>query len=210
MSKPKSFQKKISVDVTSQLIAQNADQLPEMLRFIEGIRKEFLETQAEEGVVTAVLCAHKTIDTAQAEAFARNPEVISCHGCTAAYCCHQSVEVCESEAIVIAQYCKENNIPISRKHLQHQLSYSRDQVAAASCSACVFLKDRKCSIYPVRPATCRTYHSINPIELCDTKKHKGVKVWSCSNTAAELIKAVIFEEGGKSDRMPRLLLKYSR
>lgn len=197
-------------EIIQQFIEQNADQLPEMLKFVHNIRDQFKEIKTTEGIITAVLTAYSTIDTIQEEAFADNTVPISCVGCKEAYCCHQSVAICEAEAALIAQYCKENNIKIPRKHLQKQLAHSRDNIAYADCSACVFLKDNKCSIYPVHPAACRIHHVTTPLEFCDTKQYKRAKIGFVNNTAALLIQMVLFEEGGKGDRIPRLLLKYSQ
>lgn len=199
-----------SNDLIDQFIEQNADQLPAMIKLMHNIRAEFKELRATEGIITAVLTAYKSIDTIHEEAFKDSAESISCFDCKTAYCCHQNVDICEAEATVIAQYCKENKIKISRKHLQQQLNYNNDNIAFAKCSACVFLKDNRCGIYPVRPAGCRIHHVTTPLEFCDTKLYKRVKIGFVNNSGAVLIKAVLFEEGGKRNRMPRLLLKYSQ
>lgn len=210
MSKRNDFVNKTSELKTNHLIEQNKEHIPAMLKFAMSLKKEYLETKAAEGLATAILCAYHTIDTLQAEAIARSPYTVSCIGCTAAYCCHQNVEICETEAQVIAQYCKEEKIPIPRKYLQEQLVYSRQNITSAGCSACVFLKDNRCSIYKVRPINCRTYHVASPREHCDTKNHKSGRVATLPITAAELIGNVLFDEGGKIGRMPRMLIKYSR
>lgn len=198
-------------EILNQFLEQNKENLDAIAKYSIEIRREYLETKAAEGTLTAVLCAYKTIDTLLSEGLAKNPEQqISCYNCTAAYCCHQSVEISEAEASVIAQYCKENNIIIPRKYLQKQLAHNRNEIAFVGCSACVFLKNNRCSVYPVRPASCRTHYVVTPIELCDTKKHKHERIPFLSVTAAEIVKVVMISEGGKVDRMPRLLLKYSR
>ena len=196
-------------EIMQQFIEQNKDQLPALFKFRYDIRNQFLQLRAKEGSTAAILSAYKTIDDVQQAAFAANTQTVSCHACTAAYCCHQSVLICEAEAALIAQYCKENKIKISRKYLQKQLSHNRENIALADCSACVFLKDNRCSIYSVRPVACRTHHVGTPLELCDIKKYKKQRVEFVNNPAAQIIAVVVLEEGGKMDRVPRLLLKYS-
>jgi Fe-S-cluster containining protein len=203
------FVEKQSFAKMAHIIKENIAHVPAMLKLYTDIKKEYLETVKAEGVITAVLCAYKTTDTVIEKGLANTPHKISCLNCTSGYCCHQNVEICEAEAKVIAQYCKENKIPIPIKHLQQQLIYSRDKISTADCSACVFLKGNRCGIYPVRPFNCRTYLSASPIEHCDAKKYKNMKVATLPIAPAEIISAVVFEVGGKSGRMPKMLIKYS-
>lgn len=193
----------------NQFLNQNRGILPELVKLFKDIKDEFLEIKAEQGLVTAVLTTYHTIDTLTDD-FSKNKQPISCHACKSAYCCHQSIEICEAEASVIAQYCNENGIIIPRKYLKKQLAYSRESVAYSSCSACVFLKDNKCSIYYVRPAACRTYFVATKEELCDMKKYRNHQVAHVANTTAEMIKMAMMHEGGNVDRMPSALLKYSK
>lgn len=210
MSKGDKFVKKNSQDLANHLLKQHYGEIDNLLKIYNHMLKAYKEVQAKEGQVIAVLSAYKTIDSYIDDELARTSHKISCLNCTAGYCCHQNVEICETEAKVIAQYCRENKIPIPRQHLQQQLVYSRENISQAGCSACVFLKDNRCSIYPVRPVNCRNYLIVTPIEHCDTKNHKGMKVASLPITPAEIIKSVLFDEGGKAGRMPKMLIKYSK
>jgi Fe-S-cluster containining protein len=196
-------------DYAKHLTEITKDHLPAVMKLVMSIRDEFLEIQAKDGTLSAVLSAYQTIDTILAEDLPKCEQPVSCYNCTKAHCCHQTVDICEAEATVIAQYCKENRIKISRKYLQKQLTHRGDQISYKDCSACVFLKENRCSIYPVRPFECRTYHVFTSIEFCDTKKHKGHRVGRITNTMSEFMKGAVAMVGGKTGRMPKLLLKYS-
>lgn len=210
MSKLNKFVEKNSQDLANHLLQQHDGEIYKLEKLYNHMRKAYLEVQAKQGPIYAVLGAYKTIDSYIADTLAVTPHKISCLNCTAAYCCHQNVEICESEAKVVAAYCKQHNIPIPRKYLQQQLEYSRENILVQDCSACVFLKDNRCSIYPVRFVNCRNYLMVSPIEHCDTKKHKNHRTATLPVTPAEIIKSVIFDEGGKTGRLPRMLIKYSK
>lgn len=198
-------------EIQQQFVEQNIDQMPQMMKFLADIREQFQEVQKNDGNIVAVLSAYQTIDSIHQEVFADSTRDVSCFGCTAAYCCHQSVDICEVEAELIAQYCKEQRIKIPRKHLQKQLAHNRENIAFKDCSACVFLsKDNRCNIYPVRPAACRIHHVVTPLEYCNTKEDIKVKIGFAHNNAAMLVRGAMVATGGKVDRMPRLLLKYSQ
>lgn len=210
MKKIDKFVDKNTQDLANHLLQQHAGEIDKLEKLYNHMRKAYLEVQAKQGPIYAVLGAYKTIDSYIADTLAVTPHKISCLNCTAAYCCHQNVEICESEAKVVAAYCKQHNIPIPRKYLQQQLEYSRENISVQDCSACVFLKDNRCSIYPVRFVNCRNYLVATSFEFCDTKNQKGGIRASLPVTPAEIIKSVIFDEGGKSGRLPRILIKYSK
>ena len=210
MSKKQEYVQKLSDARTNHLFKENKDQLGALLKFGLAIRKDYREIKAAEGVTAALMCGYKTIETALAHAFAESPHTISCIGCTAAHCCHQNVEITETEAAVIGQFCREQKITIPRQYLREQLTYGRENISSADCSACVFLKDNKCGIYPVRPVNCRIHNVVGPIENCDTKNNKGAVVATLPVTAAEMIGSVLFEEGGKTGRLPKMMIKYSQ
>jgi Fe-S-cluster containining protein len=200
-----------SSELEQQFLELSDEQLDGAHKFALKIRQEYIITKAAQGSNIAVLTAHKSIDTILEEALADTAHPISCFNCKEAYCCHSSVEICEAEAKLIAQYCIENKIKIPKKYLQQQLNHNRHKIAYTDCSACVFLnKEKRCSIYYVRPAACRIHHVATPLEYCDTKNYQDRKITFVNSNAAQVIKSVLFEEGGKVDRMPKLLLKYSQ
>lgn len=182
----------------------------EALAYHNNIKRQFVECLAKEGMTTAILSAYKALDDVIADGIKASPHPISCINCTAAHCCHQNVEVCEAEVKVIGIYCKEKNINIPRDYLQQQLRYSRQDIGNADCSACVFLKGNRCSIYPVRPMNCRAHLVATPAEHCDLKKHKGQKISMLPIPSAEIIMSIVFNHGGKAGRLPRMLIKLSK
>ncbi len=210
MSKGDQFVDKNTSDLERHLFSQHKGEIGKIEMLYNHFRKAYKEVQAKDGHAIAVLSAYKTIDSYIDDELARTPHKISCLNCTAAYCCHQNIEICEAEAKTIAQYCRQNNIPIPKKHLREQLLYGRDNIGTADCSACVFLKDNRCSIYPVRFAACRNYLVATPIEFCDTKNYRNRKVASLPITTAEIVKSVLFDEGGKHGRLPKMMIKYSK
>jgi hypothetical protein len=48
------------------------------------------------------------------------------------------------------------------------------------------------------------------MEFCDIKNPRDRKIAFVNSNAAQIIKSVLFDQGGKVDRMPKLLLKYSQ
>jgi Fe-S-cluster containining protein len=162
MSKGDQFVDKNTGDLANHLLKQHKGEIGKIEMLYNHFRKAYKEVQAKDGQAIAVLSAYNTIDSYIDDELARTPHKISCLSCTAAYCRHQNVEICEAEAKVVAQYCRQNNISIPRKYLQEQLHYGRNNISTADCSACVFLKDNRCSIYPVRPTACRNYLVATP------------------------------------------------
>lgn len=193
-----------------QFLDHNGAHMSEMVSLLNRVQKEFRDLKTSHGILSAVLSAYKTMDDIMAETIGDIKQQISCFGCTAAHCCHQTVAMCEAEATAIAYYCSENNIPISRKYLKKQLAHSKEQLKLKSCSACVFLKDNRCSIYPVRPASCRLHYTTEQIEYCNVKKHRDRKFVTPYSPAALIVQVAMAAEGGKTGRMPQLLLKYSK
>lgn len=111
---------------------------------------------------------HKALDGF----FDRTPEEskqqIKCSkGCTA--CCYIELDVSGDEAALIINYCKENNIDIDIDYLKKQAAAGRK--IFSEFSRCVFLKDTLCSIYPVRPVSCRKHFVTTDPALCDFSKN---------------------------------------
>lgn len=90
-------------------------------------------------------------------------------GCN--FCCHQNTDASMDEAALIVDYCREKGIAINRNALRNRLGVPFLELPLSRFSACVFLKEGECSIYPVRPLSCRTYFAISDPSLCDMKKY---------------------------------------
>lgn len=80
-----------------------------------------------------------------------------CTGC--GKCCTGSpgyVWVDQNEIKQIAQYLNISVEEFSRKYLR-QVKGRLSLIEYSNPCDCVFLKEKKCQIYPVRPTQCRTY-----------------------------------------------------
>lgn len=113
--------------------------------------------------------AIELMDTQHAEML--NKEKSSCKmGCSA--CCHYHVDSQDIEVQIILAWCKKHNVTIDKEYLQEQSKWkTKDLFNHPTHSACVFLKDRKCSIYDVRPLACRNYFVFSNPDYCDAKKY---------------------------------------
>lgn len=107
-----------------------------------------------------------------------------CHvGCKA--CCSMIIEIYKLEAFVIIEYIKRTNQEYLFKRVEDVCSEIKDIVTTSPLGnnnhdeiekfkleylkkkiPCIFLVDGKCSIYPVRPINCATYHSYGKSEEC--------------------------------------------
>lgn len=131
-------------------------------------------------------------------------------GCN--FCCRINVDVMPEEAEVIAEYCRENDIPISKDYLKKQMKIRKEEIGFSSVAACVFLKDGECSIYPVRPLACRKYLVATPPEDCDIKFHGIKKVAVVCDISVEILDSAFMSASGgdKFIRLPKALLPYSK
>jgi Fe-S-cluster containining protein len=97
---------------------------------------------------------------------------ISCQmGCS--HCCNQNVDISETEAEILIDYVKENNISIDQELLKQQLGKNNNERSDMINSQCIFLKDHKCSVYEVRPIACRKFFSIDNPDLCNVKTNRN-------------------------------------
>lgn len=140
-----------------------------------------------------------------------NDPTTSCKkGCS--FCCHVPVEITATEAALIGHYCKERHIPISKKYLKKQLRIATSEIPLSDCSACIFLKHKECSIYPVRPMNCRKYLVASEPKRCDSKTYRPPdnRVQVVSSHHLEALASALINVGDGIDRMPLLLLPYAK
>ena len=95
------------------------------------------------------------------------PKITCSRGCS--FCCYIKVDVGYFEAKLIYDYCKENNIVIDWGYLETQshmddLKSWKDNKMLRKCE---FLKNNECSVYEVRPTSCRKHVSLSPPADCD-------------------------------------------
>ena len=115
---------------------------------------------------TAVL--HANLDKAANIEAERGPPPQCKAGCS--HCCSVRVEASDAEALNIAQYLQasertdfdqlENRL---RENAYFHLHQAGDTPGRIDCA---FLHDHRCSIYDVRPATCRKAHSLS-VSACE-------------------------------------------
>lgn len=131
-------------------------------------------------------------------------------GCS--FCCHVPVDITTTEAALIGHYCKERHIPISKKYLKKQLRIAPSDIPLSDCSACIFLKDKECSIYPARPMNCRKHLVASEPKRCDSKTYRPPdnRVQIVSSHHLEALASAIINVGDEIDRMPLLLLPYAK
>ncbi len=90
-------------------------------------------------------------------------------GCV--HCCvySRTIEILPSEAFYMANMLKLRMDKAEIEQLVGTLKV-RSQTPEGGDFSCVFLKKHKCSIYDIRPFTCRRHHSLNAKECIPTDK----------------------------------------
>jgi Fe-S-cluster containining protein len=92
---------------------------------------------------------------------------IACQtGCS--YCCFLRVSAGAQEIFLIADFIRKHFSNTDRDNLKKRLQLHQDSIAGLSRQEhrttniqCPLLVDNKCSVYSVRPFSCRRYHSID-------------------------------------------------
>ena len=106
---------------------------------------------------------------------------VACNHCETPFCCNQRVDVELVEALVLFRHAAEHARPqleeaIRRGHLLHSARptaergppIAEDEAFFRRRVACPFLVKGRCSIYRVRPWSCRThYMASNPLKCRD-------------------------------------------
>jgi Fe-S-cluster containining protein len=90
-------------------------------------------------------------------------------------CCHQSVMISSSEAERIAKSLGIDYLLFDRRldHLEDVEAYQQEFKG----KACPFLKDNLCSIYLIRPGSCRSNYNLEGTsDNCDTINYPDAKV----------------------------------
>lgn len=97
---------------------------------------------------------------------AANGRVACTPGCD--HCCHQSVGVTMAEALTIADHVIETRSPEELATLKQRLASARERTRGLSADEryspnhpCPFLESSRCTIYEVRPLSCRGMNSLD-------------------------------------------------
>ena len=123
---------------------------------------------------SATLALLNLIDEINDDSFAKEKSLKpSCRkGCS--HCCHIQVGTTEREVDLILDYMYKNERSFTEDELatlHEQAKYDVNDphnYMIDKNRKCVFLKNSECSIYPVRPATCRNYFVMSDPKECDT------------------------------------------
>jgi uncharacterized protein len=121
-------------------------------------------------VIAVVENAIAVADAAVKAAMETEPprRVLACaEGCD--WCCYKVVGTVAPEVLRIAAYLRETLSADAWQALRERVAQANEQRRALrpdqrrrAALPCVFLKDNRCSVYQVRPMTCRGYNSSDP------------------------------------------------
>ncbi len=130
------------------------------LRTIESLRSG----RTPLAVIAVAEHAAGLADQASRETLPRQPPLACQEGC--AWCCHKVVGVSAPEVFRIAAFLEQTQSP---EHLRatrervNRVEEQREALASDRWAAvrlpCPLLANDRCSVYPVRPLTCRGYAS---------------------------------------------------
>jgi len=188
------------------LSRQTAEVQQDFLSLVKKRSEEFKNAlQADK--LGAMIGLNDLID----EVITRSNRENSCKkGCS--FCCHINVDVSEPEAALIAYHCRKNSIRVDAAYLQKRVQVRRTEIAFSHFAACPFLKNNECTIYSVRPISCRTHLVTNEPEFCDTVRYEYTDIGVCKvndpYVEIELSAFMNALKGKNSDRMERMLLKH--
>lgn len=108
------------------------------------------------------------------------PQPLACQeGCDA--CCHNLVELTPPEALLLGHHIHrhfsdgEKDLVLTQVAKNLSMAAGKSKVALATLRQelpCPLLRDRKCSVYPIRPLVCRAMHALNR-ERCEADLHSG-------------------------------------
>jgi len=128
-----------------------------------------------------------------------SPQVACKNGCS--WCCYQQVRVSVPEIFRIVDYLRntlsETELRATNTRLRALDKQSRNitpKRRAKVSDACAFLKDDKCSIYPVRPISCAEFTSYD-VKACKRFKRVGFKAGKVIHEKARLIAYGSIHEG---------------
>ena len=160
------------------------DEIKEYMRSsIDYYLEQFEYIKNSKGENYTLLEIYKLIDDINSKNIKKRTEkegkTPSCRkGCS--FCCNIQVVCTELEVNLIIKYIKDNNIILTdeeKNRLKEQSKYNLrsdvEKYILNPYKKCVFLKNNECSIYPIRPLSCRNYFVYNDPKLCDTDNKNG-------------------------------------
>lgn len=126
-------------------------------------------------------------------------------GCS--HCCHIEVRATTPEIKMILEFVKFTGMQLDWDRIKRHSRLNVEERMFDKNSACVFLRDKQCGIYPVRPVACRKYFVENDPELCKASNPDNVASVVMS-TYMEILASALYSANVEHDIMEKLLLKH--
>jgi hypothetical protein len=168
------------------------------VRYATGQRRFPHAIAAEDAAeIAEALAAEVDLGVAARDRAAGDQEIACKRGCSA--CCEELIMVWQPEALAVARFLDRPENAAAREHFMAAYPEWRDAVGDApqrqartfeSGNAarvvelhvehwkrrilCAFNRDGDCTVYPVRPAKCRTAHAVGTSEHCRGDDDSGV------------------------------------
>jgi len=132
----------------------------------EETAKELRSVKTKEQIKAVCSQAHKRLDDVYAkELFLSGMTVACCAGCH--YCCHIKVDVQPGEIFLIADFIRHRFSLTKQADILNKAQENWTKIEPMSLDqhlnaglTCPLLDEGKCSVYPVRPDSCREAHSL--------------------------------------------------
>lgn len=185
---------------------ENQETIDHIFKLINSYKDQLRNLRAKNNIGT-IKEVYKAIDNFFDNAPEENKKDIQCKaGCTA--CCFIDVDVSFDEVAAIINYCNQNAIEIDKDYLEKQAAAGRKKFS--EFSKCVFLKDKMCSIYPVRPIACRKHWVKTDPSLCDFSKNIAHPVGGYFDVNTEILASAVLNAGGSGSFEIMLLNELER
>lgn len=118
-----------------------------------------------------VRTAHQRLDQITNAWLTQRGGTFACHeGCS--FCCNLKVNVMPEEVFLISEYLRAEKPSEEIDRIQSVADQNRNKIRSMTLAEhltanlpCALLKGGKCSVYPVRPSPCRSFHA-QRVETC--------------------------------------------
>jgi Fe-S-cluster containining protein len=173
------------------------DEFLTILKMYDAIKEDVKKMRKDIGISEITKSAYEFIDVKLKEQLDSQSKIKpSCKsGCS--YCCHLNVGIGLDEAKNLAKHLDDTMIVHLKKQRDVLIGLGKGgyesfpHVTDWNTSACVFLKDSKCSVYSDRPMACRMYFVASEPKLCDPVENKDGKTAQLITTEAEILRGVM-------------------
>ena len=144
----------------------------EIRRYEKKAASKMLKGSREPGrVKNALVKFYSSLDRNMQAVVKANAIGIECgEGCS--YCCYLKVDTHAHEVFLISDYIKQNFMPDEIEALKVRLQNNANTIRPLTREQhwvtnvqCALLVNDRCSVYSVRPALCRKFHSWS-VDLC--------------------------------------------